>query len=159
MWELDYKEGWALKNWCYQIVVLEKTLESPLGSKEIKPVYPKGNQPWIFIGRTNTEAETLILWPPYVKSDSLDKTLMQGKIKGKRRKEVTEDEMVWWHCWLNGNEFEQAPQDSEEQESLVCCSTWGHKESDMTYWLNNKTRNLHLSGIKISRNANFGKVA
>ena len=82
MWELDYKDSWATKNWCFWTVELEKTLESPLDCKKIKPVHPKGNQPWIFIGRTGAEVEALILWPPH---DSLGKTLMLGKIEGRRR--------------------------------------------------------------------------
>ena len=86
MWELDYKESWALKNWCFWTVVLEKTLESPLECKEIQPVHSKGNQSWIFIGRTDDEAETPILWPPDAKTDSLEKTLMLGKIEGGRRR-------------------------------------------------------------------------
>ena len=86
MWELDHKEGWAPKNWCFWTVVLEKTLESPLDCKEIQPVHPKGNQPWIFIGRTDAEAEAPIHWPPDAKSDSLEKTLMLGKIEGRRRR-------------------------------------------------------------------------
>ena len=84
-WELDPKEGWALKNWCFWTVMLEKTLESPLDCKEIKPVNPKGNQPWIFIGRTDAEAEAPVFWPPD-KSDSLEKILMLGEIEGKRRR-------------------------------------------------------------------------
>ena len=87
MWELDYKESWAPKNWCFWTVVLEKTLESPLDCKAIQPVHPKGNQSWIFIERTDAEAETPILWPPDAKTDSLEKTLMLGKIEGRRRKE------------------------------------------------------------------------
>ena len=86
MWELDYKESWVLKNWCFWTVVLEKTLESPLDCKEIQPVHPKGNQSWIFIGRTEAEAETPILWPPDAKTDSLEKTLMLGKTEGGRRR-------------------------------------------------------------------------
>ena len=86
MWELDYKESWALKNWCFWTVVLEKTLESPLDSKEIQPVFPKGNQSWIFIGRTDAEAETPILWPPDGKSWLLGKTLMLGTIEGRRKR-------------------------------------------------------------------------
>ena len=86
MWELDYKESWAPKNWCFWAVVLEKTLESPLDSKEIQPVYPKENQSWIFIGRTDAEVETAILWPPEVKNDSFEKTLMMGRIEGGRRR-------------------------------------------------------------------------
>ena len=86
MWELDHKEGWAPKNWCFLIVMLEKTLEGPLDSKAIKPVNPKVNQPWIFIGRTDAEAETPVLWPPDAKTDSLEKSLMLGKIEGRRRR-------------------------------------------------------------------------
>ena len=95
MWELDHKEGWAPKNWCFQTVVLENTLKSPLDSKEIKPVNPKGNQSCIFIGRTDAEAKALILWPPDVNSDSLEKTLMLGKIE--EGEGMTEDKMVGWH--------------------------------------------------------------
>ena len=86
MWELDYKESWAPKNWCFWTVVLEKTLESPLDSMEIQPVHPKGNQSWIFIGRTDAEAETPILWPPDWRTESLEKTLMLGRIEGGRRR-------------------------------------------------------------------------
>ena len=114
MWELDYKESWALKNWCFWTVVLEKTLESPLDSKEIIPVNPKGNQPWIFIGRTDV-----------------------GKDWEQEEKGATEDEMVGWHHWFNEHEFEQTPGDSDGQGSLACCSPWGHKELDMTELLNN----------------------
>ena len=96
MWELDYKEGWAPKNWCFCTVVLEKTLESPLDSKEIKPVHPKGNQFWIFIGKTDAEAESPILWPPVGKSWLVEKVLILGKIEGRRRR-------GWqWKRWLNG---------------------------------------------------------
>ena len=101
MWELDYKENWALKNWCFWTVVLEKTLESPFDSKEIQPVHPKANQSWIFTVRTDAEAETPILWPPDVKNWLTGKTLMLGKIES-----GTEDEMVGWHHQLNGHEFE-----------------------------------------------------
>ena len=95
MWQLDHKEGWAPKNWRFQTVVLENTLKSPLDSKEIKPVNPKGNQSCIFIGRTDAEAKALILWPPDVNSDSLEKTLMLGKIE--EGEGMTEDKMVGWH--------------------------------------------------------------
>ena len=127
MWELDYKESWAPKNWCFWTVVLEKTLESPLDCKEIQPIHPKGNQAWIFIGRTETEAEAPIFWPPDVKS-----RLIRRDDAGKdwRQKRTTEDEMVGWHHRLNGHEFEQVLRDSEGQGSLVCCSPWGFKESD-----------------------------
>ena len=99
MWELDHKEGWAPKNWCFWTVVLEKTLESPLDSKEIKPVNPKGNQPWIFTGRTNAEAEALILWPSDVKNWLTGKDPDPGKDWGKEEKGATKDEMVGWHQW------------------------------------------------------------
>ena len=128
MWELDYKEGWVSKNWCFWTMVLEKTLESPLDSKEIKPVNPKGNQPWIFIGRT----EAPILWPPDVKSQLIGKNPDAGQDWGQMEKRVTEDEMVGWHHWLNGHEFAQTLVDGEGQGSLVCCSPWGPKESDTT---------------------------
>ena len=134
IWVLDHKEGWTSKNWCTQIVVLEKTLESPLDCKEIKPVNPKGNQPWIFIGRTDAEAP--ILWPPDAKSWLIGKDPDAGKDWRQEEKGVTEDEMVGWHQWLTGHEIEQSPGDSEGQGSLACCSSWGHKESDMTEWLN-----------------------
>ena len=105
MWELDYKKSWALKNWCFWPVVLEKTLESPLNCKEIQPVHSKGNQSWIFIGRTDAEAETPILWPPDVKNWLTGKDPDAGKDWG-WEKGTTEDEMVGWHHWLNGHEFE-----------------------------------------------------
>ena len=135
MWELDYKESWA-QNWCFWTVVLEKTLESPLDSKEIQPVQLKGNQSWIFIGRTDAKAEALTLWPPDVKSQLTGKDPDAGKDWGKEEKGVTEDEMVGWHHWLNGHEFEQTQGDSEGQGSLTCCSLWGYKESDTTERLN-----------------------
>ena len=136
-WELDYKESWALKNWCFWTVVLEKTLESPLESK-IKPVNPKGNQPWLFIGRTDPEAEAPVLWPPDAKSWLIRKDLDARKNWRQEEKGVTEDEMVGWHYWFNGHEFEQTPWDSDGQRSLACCGSWGHKESDINQWLNNK---------------------
>ena len=109
MWELDQKESWALKNWYFWTMVLEKTLESPLDSKEIKPVNPKGNQPWIYIGRTDAEASASVLWPPDVKSQLIGKDTDAGKDWG-QEKGATEDAMVGWHHWLNGYEFKQAPQ-------------------------------------------------
>ena len=121
MWELNHKEGWVLKNWCFWTVVLEKTRESPLDSKEIKPVNPKGIQPWIFIERI--DAEALVLWPPDVKSWFIGKDRDAGE--DWEQKEATEDEMVGWHHQLNGHEFEQTPRDSEGQRSLACCSPWG----------------------------------
>ena len=129
MWTLDHKEGWILKNWCFQIVVLEMTLERPLDSN-IKPVNPKGNQPWIFIGRTDAEAP--ILWPPGVKSQLIWKRPDAGNNWGLEENGVTEKEMAGWHYRLKGREFEQTPGDSEGQGSLTCYSSWGRKTSDMT---------------------------
>ena len=106
MWELDHKESWAQKNWCFWTVVLEKTLESPLDYKEIKPVHPKGNQPWICIGRTDAEVETSILWPPDVKNWLIWKDPDAGKDWRQEEKGTTEDEMVGWHPALDGHEFE-----------------------------------------------------
>ena len=140
LWELDYKENWALKNWCFWTVVLKKTLDSPLDSKEIKPVSPKGNQSWIFIGKTDAEAEVPILWPPDAKSWLIWKYPDAGKNWRREEKETREDEMVGWHHWLNGHESEQTSGVGERQGSLVCCSLWGHKESDITEWLNNDKR-------------------
>ena len=102
---LDYKESWALKNWCFWTVVLEKTLESPLASKDIKPVHPKGNQSWIFIERTDVEAETPIIWPLDVKSWLIWKVLYARKDWGQEEKGTTEDEMIGWHHWLDGHGF------------------------------------------------------
>ena len=136
-WEVDHKESWA-PNWCFWTVVLDKPLESPLDSKEIKLVNPKGNQLWIFIRRTNAEAEATILWPPDAKSQLIGKYLNAGKDWRQKEKGVTEDEMAGWHHRLNGLEFEQTPGDVEGQGSLVYCSPWGCKESDTTERLNNK---------------------
>ena len=115
MWELDYKESWGLKNWCFLTVVLEKTLESPLDCKEIQPVHPKGNESWIFIWRTDAEAEAPILWSPEVKSWLIWKYPDVGKEWGQEEKGMTEDEMVGWHHWLNEYESEQTPGDGEGQ--------------------------------------------
>ena len=125
MWELDRKEGWVLKNWCFWTVVLEKTSEGPLDSKEIKSVNPKGNQPWTYIGRTDAEAEAPILWPPDMKSQFFGKDLDAGKDWGQEEEWVTENEMVAWHHWLNGQEFEQTQGYIEGQGSLVCYGSWG----------------------------------
>ena len=110
--------------------MLEKILESPLDCKEIKPVSPKGNQPQIFIGRTDAEAETPVLWPSDVKSRLTGKQLMLGNIEGSRRRGMTEDKMVGWHYQLSGHEFEQTPGNSEGQGNLVCCSPWSRQELD-----------------------------
>ena len=136
MWELDYKKCWALKNWRFWTVVLEKTLESPLGCKEIQPVQPKGDQSWIFIGRTDVEAETPILWPPDAKSWLIWKDPHSGKDWGQEEKGMTEDETVGWHHWHNGHEFGWTPGADDGQGGLACCVSWGHKESDTTERLN-----------------------
>ena len=130
------EERWALKNWWFLTVVLEKTLESPLDWQEIKPVIPKGNQSWIFIGRTDAEAELLILWPPDVKTWLIWKDHDAGKDWRLEEKETTEDEMVGWHHWLDGHEFKQAPGVGDGQGGLACCSLWGRKELDTTERLN-----------------------
>ena len=138
MWELDHKEGWAPKNWCFQTVVLEKTLGSPLDSKEIKPVNPKGNQPWIFIGRTDAEAKAPILWPPDAKSWLIGKDPDVGKIEGKRRK--GRQRMRWLDDITNLMDMsllEHALGIGDGQGSLACYSRWGRKEWDMTERLNN----------------------
>ena len=119
MWELDHKEGWVLKNWCFWIVMLGKALESPLDSKEIKPVNLKGNQPWIFIGRTHAEAEVPTLWLLDVKSQLIGKDSDVGKYWGREEKKATEHEMVGWNYQLNGHESEQTLGDSEGQGSLA----------------------------------------
>ena len=138
MWELDRKEGWALKNWCFWTVVLEKTLESSLDCKEIKPVNPKGNKSWIFIGSTDTEAEAPLFCPPDAKNWLIEKDPNAGTDWRQEEKGITEDEMAGWHHWLNGHEFEQALGAGEGQGGLACCSPWGYKELDMTEQMNNK---------------------
>ena len=116
--------------------MLEKTLQNPLDSKEIKPVNSKGNQHWIFAGRTDAEAEALILWLPDVKNWLIGKDPDAGKDWRQEEKGMTEDEMVGWHHWLDGHEFEQAVGVGDGLGSLACCSPWGHKELDTTEWLN-----------------------
>ena len=106
MWELDYKESQALKNWCFWTVMLEKTLESALDSKEIQPVHPKGDQSWIFIGKTDAEAETPVLWPRDVKNWLIGKDPDAGEDWGQEEKGTPEDEMIGWHHRLDGHEFE-----------------------------------------------------
>ena len=132
IWEFDYKESWAPKNWCFGTVVLEKILESPLDWKEIKPVNPKGNQSWIFIGRTDAKAETPILWPPDEKNWLIGNDPDAEKDWRQEEKGKTEDEMVGWHQQLDGHESEQALRVGDGHESLVCCNPWGRKELDMT---------------------------
>ena len=137
MWEVDYIESWAPKNWCFWTVVLEKTLESPLDCKGIQPVNPKGNQSWIFIGRTDAEAEAPIFWPLDAKNWLIGKDPDVGTDWRQEEKGMTEDEMAEWHLWLNGHEFEQVPGDGDGQGSLACCSPRGRKELYMTERLNN----------------------
>ena len=131
IWELDYKESWALKNLCFWTVVLEKTLASPLDCKEIQPVHPK-DQPWVFIGRTDVEAETLILWPPGVESWLIWKDPDAGKDRGQEEKGTTENEMIGWHHWLNEHGFWWTLGVGGGQGGLACCNSWGCRESDMT---------------------------
>ena len=135
MWELDCKEGWVPKNWCFWTVVLEKTLESPLDCREIKPVNPRGNQSCIFIGRIDAEVEAQIL-PPDEKNWLTRKDCDAGKDWGQEEKGTTEDEMVGWHHQFNGHECEQALGVSDGQGGLGCSSPWGCKQSDTTEWLN-----------------------
>ena len=130
MWELDCEESWALKNWCFWTAVLEKTLESPLDCKEIQLVHPKGNQSWIFIGRTDIEAETPILWPSDAKNWLIWKDLDFGKDWRQEEKGMSENEMVGWHHWPNGHEFGQTLGVGDGQGGLACCGSWGCKESD-----------------------------
>ena len=148
MWDLDDKEGWGPKNWCFLTVVLETTLESPLNSNEIQPVHPKGNQSWIFIGRTDAEAEAPILWLPDTKS--LRKDPDAGK-DWRQEKGLTEDEMVWWYHRFDGYEFEQTLGDGEGQGSLVWYSPWGCKKLDTTEWLNNSNIFSGSLGQKLYR--------
>ena len=131
-------ESWTIKkaewpkNWCFWTAVLEKTLESPLDYKEIQSVNPKGNKSWIFIGKTDAKAEAPILWPPDTRSWLIGKDPDAGKDWVQEEKRATENEMVGWHHWHNGHESEQTPGDSERQGSLLCCRSWGLKESDTT---------------------------
>ena len=148
MWELDHKEGWAMKIWYFWTVVLKKMLESSLDCKKIKPVNSKGNQPWIFIGSIDIEVETPILWAPDGKSQLIGKDPDAGKDWRREEKGMTEDEMLGWHHWLNGPEFVQTPGDGG-QGSPMCCSPWGHKESDKTEWLN-WTEQLLYNGVSVS---------
>ena len=135
LWELECEESWAPKNWCFWTVVLEKTLESPLDCKEIQPVHPK-DQSWVFFGRTDAQAETPILWPPHAKSWLIGKDYDAGRDWGQEEKGMTLDEMAGWHHRLHRHEFEWTPEDGDGQGGLVCCNSWGCKESDMTERLN-----------------------
>ena len=143
IWEVDHKEGCVLNNWCFQIVVLKKTLESPFNSKEIKPVNPKGDQPWIFIGRA--DAKAAILWPPDAKGRLIGKDANVGKDWWWEEKGKTENELVGWPHWLSGHEFEWTLGVGDGLGGLACCSPWRCKETDMTE-LRNWTK---LSGQKV----------
>ena len=147
MWELDYKQSWVPKNWCFWTVVLEKTLKSLGLQGELQPVHPKGNQSWIFIGRTEVEAETPILWPPYGKGWLIWKDPDAGKDWRWEEKGMTGDEMVGWHHCLDGHEFEEALGVGNGQGSLAYCSPWGCKESDLTKRLNWTGKEMHLGDL------------
>ena len=136
MWKLDCEESWAPKNWCFWTAALEKTLENLLDCKEIQPVHSRGDQPWVFIGRTDNKAETLVLWPPHAKSWLIGKDPDAGRDWGQEEKGTTEDEMAGWHHRLNGHEFEWTPGVGDGHGGPACCDSWGHKESDTTERLN-----------------------
>ena len=136
MWELACEESWALKNWCFWTVVLEKTLESHLGCKEIQPVHSKGDQSWVFLGKNDAKAETPVFWPPHVKSWLIGKDSDAGRDWGQEEKGTTEDEMAGWHHPLDGHEFGWTPGVGDGQGGLECCNSWGRKELDTTERLN-----------------------
>ena len=135
MWELDYRESWVQKNWCFWTVVSEKTLEGALDCEELQPIQPKGDQSWVFIGRTDVEAETPILWPHDV-NWLTGKAPDAGNDWGQEEKGMTEDEMVRWYHRLNGHGFGWTPGVDDGQGGLVCCGSWGCKESYTTDQLN-----------------------
>ena len=136
MWELDCEEGWAPKNWWFWTAVLEKTLESSLDCKVIQSVHSKGDRSWVFFGRNYDKAETLVLWPPHGKSWFIGKDSDAGRGWGQEEKGTTEDEMAGWHHRLNERESEWTPGVGDGQGGLVCCDSWGRKESDTTEQLN-----------------------
>ena len=159
MSELDCEESWAPKNWCFWTVVLEKTLESPLDCKEIQPVHPIGDQSWVFFRRTDAEAETPVLWPPYVKSWLIGKDSDAGRDWG-QEKGTREDEMAGWHHRLDGHEFQWTPGIGDGQGGLACCNSWGRKESDMTatelswtetYWVYTQFDRILRREIKVKQ--------
>ena len=150
MWELDCEESWAPKNWCFWTVVLEKTLKSPLDCKEIQPVHSKGDQSWVFTGRTDAEAETPILCPPHAESWLIGKDSDAGRDWGQEEKGMTEDEMAGWHHWVDGHEFEWTLGVGDGQVGLACCNSWGHKGSDTTEWLNWTELTLNQVSLKSS---------
>jgi len=140
IWELDCEESWALKNWCFWTVVLEKALDSPLDCKEIQPVHSEGDQSWVFFGRNDAKAETPVLWPPHVKSWLTGKDSDAGRDWGQEEKGMTEDEMAGWHHWLDGHESVWTPGVGDGQGGLECCDSWGRKESDTNGVAKSRTR-------------------
>ena len=146
MWELDYKESWVPKNWCFWTVVLEKTLVSPLVCKEIQPVHPKGDQSWVFIGRTDAEAETPILWPSDAKSWLTGRDPDAGKDWEQEEKRMTEDEMVGWHHRLDGHGFGWTLGVGNGQGGLACWGSWGSQRvrNEWVSELNRTTSRLWL---------------
>ena len=155
MWQLDHKESWVPKNWCFWTVVLEKTLESPLDSKEIQPVHPKGDQSSIFIGSTDAEAEAPILWPPDAKNWLIWKDPDAGKDWRQKEKWITEDEMVGWHHRLDGHEFEQTPRVGDGQGSWHAAVHGVTKSqtrlSDWTELMKESTQTLSARRIKMKQ--------
>ena len=133
---VDCEESWAPKNWCFWSVVLEKTLESPLDCKEMQPVHSKGDQSWVFFGRTDAKAETPLLWPPHAKSWLIGKDSDAERDWGQEEKGTAEDEMAGWHHRLDGHEFEWTLGAGNGQRGLAFCDSWSHKESDMAELLN-----------------------
>ena len=136
MWESDCEESWALKNWYFWSVVLEKTLANPWDCKEIQLVHSEGDQPWDFFGRNDAKVETPVLWPPHAKSWVIGRDSDVGSDWGQEEKGTTEDEMAGWHHQCDGREFAWTPAVGDGQGGLTCCNSWGHKELDMTEWLN-----------------------
>ena len=145
MWKLDHKESWVLKSWCFQTVVLEKILKSPLTARRSNQSILKEINPEYSLGGTDAEVEAPILWPPDAKSWLIGKDPDAEEDWGQEQKGTTEDEMVGWHHQLNGHEFEQTPGDGEKQGSRACCRPWGHKETDTTEQLNNNSQHVYVS--------------
>ena len=145
MWELDHKGGWALKNWCFQTLVLNKPLVNPLDSKEIKLVNPKGNQPWTFIGRTDTKVP--ILWPPDAKSWLIGKDPDAGKDWRQEEKETTDDKMIGWHYWLSGHEFKQTPGNREQGNLAAAVHGVAKNQTWFSNWKTTTVTLLHFSEL------------
>ena len=155
MWELDCEESWAPKNWCFWTVVLEKTLERPLDCKKIQPVHPKGDQSWVFIGRTDVEAETPILWPRHAKSWLIGKDPEAGKDWGQEEKGTTEDEMTGWHRWLDGRESEWTPGVGDGQEAWRAAI---HGVAKSRTWLSDWSDLKRLSSSSSKQSLNLYSV-